>query len=193
MKKPNKDHKLDENTLRTLRLEFWNKLEKNEAITKIVQGHHLDDVAETLLWRIPRGTSVNGLISPKPISQIDNITILRPFIHTTKDLIRESLLNCSIPWREDESNKENKYLRNKMRNSVLPMWKKSSDRDLLQGIASSRDLLENDSEALEFHALESLQKCRSGNRLKLATFTTPSNCYPEEGCTKMDCRAASKD
>ncbi|MEK9772372.1 MAG: tRNA lysidine(34) synthetase TilS [Opitutae bacterium] len=169
IEKPSNHHKRDENTLRMLRLEFWKKLQQKEGINTIIQGHHLDDVAETFLWRIPRGTSVDGLISPKPVSKIDQTTILRPFVCIAKDSIRESLENCSVPWKEDTSNQANTYLRNKMRNMVLPHWKKASDRDLLQGIASTRELLQNDSEALEFHALESLQQCRSGSRLKLAT------------------------
>ena len=159
-------HKLDENTLRVLRLNFWKKVKKEKDISTIIQGHHLDDIAETLLWRIPRGTSVDGLISPKPISQIDNINILRPFISITKDLIREFLREYSVPWREDSSNLEDKYLRNKIRQSVLPVWKESSDRKLLQGVESTRDLLEKDSEALDFHAHESFRRCRSGEQLK---------------------------
>ena len=165
IEKPTQHHKMDENTLRMLRLEFWKKVAEQEGINFIVQGHHLDDVAETLLWRIPRGVSVDGLMSPRPVSRIGSLNIVRPFVSIGRNFIRDALQKCTIPWREDESNKENKYLRNKMRNSVLPLWKKSSDRDLLQGISSTRDLLEEDSEALEFHTLEWLNQCRSGKRL----------------------------
>ena len=52
-KPPAKSHKFDENSLRLLRLNFWKKVKKEHDINTIIQGHHSDDVAETLLWRIP--------------------------------------------------------------------------------------------------------------------------------------------
>ena len=133
----------------------------------IIQGHHIDDVAETLLWRIARGASVAGLISPKPVSKIDKVTIIRPFISIKKDSIRKWLQKYSVQWREDSSNSETKYLRNKIRHTVMPAWKMSCDRELLKGIASTQELLVKDHEALEFHALESFLQCKEGNSLKL--------------------------
>ena len=170
VKKSSYNHyKSDENTLREHRLAFWQNLNQKEGIRTIIQGHQLDDVAETLLWRFPRGVSVDGLISPKPISQVNEITFLRPFISVSKDFIRKALQNSKIPWREDSTNQKNNYLRNKMRNFVVPAWKNSCDRNLLQGVSSSRDRLEKDCEALNFHALESLERCKSGRDLKIGT------------------------
>jgi tRNA(Ile)-lysidine synthase len=166
-KPQNKHHKLDEKTLRNLRLDFWEKLAKEEGVNAIIQGHHTDDVAETLLWRIARGASVAGLISPKPVSQIDKVRIIRPFISIKKDSIRKWLQKYSVQWREDSSNSETKYVRNKIRHTVMPAWKTSCDRELLKGIASTQELLVKDHEALEFHALESFLQCRAGNSLKL--------------------------
>ena len=160
-------HKSDENSLRNLRLNFWKRLEQNEKITHIIQGHHLNDVAETFLWRIPRGVSVDGLTGPKPVSKVGSLVILRPFISLSKKHITRALSQCGIPWREDKSNQEDSYLRNKMRHTVLPTWKDSCDRDLLKGIDSTRELLEQDSEALDFHAKEVYQVCRLGEAINL--------------------------
>ena len=162
-----KSNKADENSLRNLRMNFWKRLEQDEKITHIIQGHHLNDVAETLLWRIPRGVSVDGLTGPKPVSKVDSLVILRPFISLTKEHITKALTQCGIPWREDKSNQENLYLRNKMRHTVLPAWKASCDRDLLKGIDSTRELLEQDSIALDFHAKETFEKCRFGEAINL--------------------------
>ena len=160
-------HKFDENSLRELRLKFWNKLGENKKISLLVQGHHLNDFAETLLWRIPRGVSVDGLVSPKPVSKIGALTILRPFISLTKEFIKHALNSHGIPWRDDNSNKEDFYLRNKMRNKVLPVWSASCDRDLLVGINKTRELLEEDSQALDFHATEVYNKCSLGETINL--------------------------
>ena len=134
-----KSNKADENSLRNLRMNFWKRLEQDEKITHIIQGHHLNDVAETLLWRIPRGVSVDGLIGPKPASKVGSLVFLRPFVSLSKEHITKALTQCGIPWREDKSNQENLYLRNKMRHTVLPAWKASCDRDLLKGIDATRN------------------------------------------------------
>lgn len=162
-----KSNKADENSLRNLRMNFWKRLEQDEKITHIIQGHHLNDVAETLLWRIPRGVSVDGLSGPKPVSKVDSLVILRPFISLSKEHITKALTQCGIPWREDKSNQENLYLRNKMRHTVLPAWKASCDRDLLHGINATRNLLEQDSIALDFHAKEAYEACRFGEAINL--------------------------
>ena len=146
--------KTDENSLRLLRLNSWQRLADKKGLSVIVQGHHMDDVAEAFLMRLARGVSVDGLNSPKPINELHSNIFIRPFITLSKSFIKESLNKCAIHWREDTSNQETKYLRNKMRNLVIPKWKEFSDRDLLQGIRQSRELLELDSEALKFHASE---------------------------------------
>jgi len=164
---PAATQKTDENSLRNKRLLFWEKLKKKKQISIIIQGHQLDDIAETLLWRIPRGVSTDGLISPKPISKIGSVTILRPFLGIDRRFIRESLNQVGLSWREDTSNLENTYLRNKIRKQVLPAWEKCTDRDLLKGIESTVHLLREDSNALDFHAEESLTRCRTGNKINL--------------------------
>ena len=157
----------DEATLRQARMNFYKKLVKKDGITHILQGHNLDDIAETLLWRIPRAVSVDGLISPQAVNQIKPLTFLRPFVTITRKFIREALQKCSIPWREDSSNQENNYLRNRMRNSVLPKWIQASDRDLLQGVAKTVDLLSEDAKALEFYAENAFKECKAGEKLVL--------------------------
>ena len=155
----------DEATLRKDRLDFYAKQAKQDGIVHILQGHNLDDIAETLLWRIPRGVSVDGLISPQAVSQVGCLNFLRPFVTLGRQFIRYTLQKYSIPWREDASNQENEYLRNRMRNSVLPQWNKASDRDLLQGVAQTVDLLRQDSKALELYSKESYKQCKAGEKL----------------------------
>jgi tRNA(Ile)-lysidine synthase len=159
--------KTDENSLRKKRLLFWEKLNQEKQISIIIQGHQLDDIAETLLWRIPRGVSTDGLISPKPVSKLGSVTILRPFIGIDRRFIRESLKKVGLHWREDTSNLENTYLRNKIRKKVLPAWKKCTDRDLLKGVESTVHLLREDSCALDFHAEETLNRCSKANKINL--------------------------
>ena len=156
---------LDEGVLRKDRLGFYAKQVKQNGSMHIIQGHNLDDIAETLLWRIPRGVSVDGLISPQSVSQVGCLSFIRPFVTLSRQFIRVALKKCSIPWREDASNQENEYLRNRLRNLVLPQWAEASDRDLLQGVAKTVDLLSQDSKALEHYAQESYRACKAGEKL----------------------------
>ena len=151
--------KTDEGSLREQRLNFFDKITRKEGLKFIVQGHHLNDVAESLLWRIPRGVSVDGLISPKPVSQVRAIRFMRPLLTLTKASILDGMRKCNIPWREDSSNSEIDYLRNRMRHSVLPVWEKACDRDLLNGVSMTTKFLREESHALDYHAEEAFHSC----------------------------------
>jgi tRNA(Ile)-lysidine synthase len=151
--------KADEGSLRDKRLKFFEEITHSEGLKFIIQGHHLNDVAESLLWRIPRGVSVDGLISPSPVSQIGAIRFLRPLLTLTKASILDGIQKCNIPWREDASNLENDYLRNRMRHSVLPEWETACDRDLLTGVQKTVQYLREESIALQYHAQQVFEIC----------------------------------
>ena len=82
-------------------------------------AHHLDDNIETILINIYRGKKLNPLTG---IKQINN-TIVRPLLSFTKDDIVNYAKKNKLTWREDKSNFENKYLRNKIRNIIIPKIK----------------------------------------------------------------------
>jgi tRNA(Ile)-lysidine synthase len=151
--------KADEGSLRDQRLKFFEEITHAEGLKFIIQGHHLNDVTESLLWRIPRGVSVDGLISPSPVSQIGAIRFLRPLLTLTKASILDGIQKCNIPWREDASNLKNDYLRNRMRHSVLPEWEGACDRDLLTGVQKTVQNLREESIALQYHAQQAFEIC----------------------------------
>ena len=157
--KSQESQKTDEGNLRDQRLNFFKKISLKEELKFIVQGHHLNDVAESLLWRIPRGVSVDGLSSPNPVSQVGTVRFLRPLLTLTKASILNGMRKCNIPWREDASNSETDYLRNRMRHSVLPVWEKACDRDLLNGVSTTTLFLREESHALDYHAEEAFHSC----------------------------------
>jgi tRNA(Ile)-lysidine synthase len=161
--------KTDEGSLRDQRLKFFEKITRTEGLNFIIQGHHLNDLAESLLWRIPRGVSVDGLISPSPVSQVGTIRFLRPLLTLTKVSILDGIQKCNIPWREDASNLENDYLRNRMRHSVLPEWEGACDRDPLAGVQKTVQNLREESIALQYHAQQVFEIClKADDSLNLA-------------------------
>ncbi|WP_185864637.1 tRNA lysidine(34) synthetase TilS [Blattabacterium cuenoti] len=96
---------------RKLRYDWFNQLLKNNFYEKIALGHHLNDSVETFFINIFRGTSIKGLLGiPNR-----NKKFIRPLSSFTKDDIFYYAKMKNISWREDSSNLENKYLRNKIR------------------------------------------------------------------------------
>lgn len=114
-------------------------------------GHQQDDVVETMLMRLARGSGTAGMAAPRPIQRmVDGRVHLRPLLGLKKIEIVEHLMSQKIPWREDASNRAGKFLRNRLRQDVVPAWRlANADRDALAGAALSRELLEEDDNALE--------------------------------------------
>lgn len=137
-----------ESDLRRLRLDFFRREMLSRNIGILIQGHQRDDVAETLLMRLTRGAGTEGLSAPKKQSrQSDGRLFVRPLLETPKSDILAALRKYGIPWREDSSNTENDYFRNRIRNRVLPELRAVAP---FENIARSRMLLEEDATALDF-------------------------------------------
>ncbi len=113
-------------------------------------GHQQDDVAETLLMRLTRGSGTAGLAAPRPIQDAPGGRVrLRPLLGLKKSEIIAALRAAGVPWREDASNRGGAHFRNRVRNGVLARLVRASGRDALAGAALSRELLEEDDRALE--------------------------------------------
>ena len=135
---------------RTARLHFFAEELKRSRAAALWFGHQQDDVAETLLMRLARGSGTAGLAAPRPVQgRPDGADTLRPLLTLPKVLIAEALREAGAEWREDESNQSARHFRNRLRNSVIPGWVTAAGRDALAGAALSRERLEEDDDALE--------------------------------------------
>ena len=160
--------KKDEATLRDQRLRFLSNSMIKTSSKILIQGHNLDDIAETMLWRMPRGVGVEGLSAPRPVYSFENFHFVRPFLTFPRDVIRKNLEISGIPWREDASNNECQYLRNRLRMNTLSSWKQDSDRDLLNGIANTRELIEEQDDALHKLAESAYIECKKEDRIQIS-------------------------
>lgn len=88
----------------------------------IFTAHHADDSDETLLLKLLRGAHLSNLSGMNPITvKSQSIAYARPLLHTRKQDIIQFLTKFGFAWREDESNSSPKYLRNRVRNELLPL------------------------------------------------------------------------
>ena len=109
---------------RELRYSWFEKIRTTGQYDWILTAHHLDDQLETFLIHLSRGTGIKGLLGiPER-----NKNIIRPLLPFSKKDIRKFALSNQIEWREDSSNKKNDYLRNQIRNCVVPELKKANDQ-----------------------------------------------------------------
>lgn len=142
-----------EAALREDRLAFFHTTMQAEGIEALLLGHQAEDVAETLLMRLGRGSGTRGLAAPRPVQKLGPYVHLRPFLGISKGDIVGIMQACGVPWREDASNAEGLYVRNRIRHSVLPAlegaFQAVKDKNMLKGFALSRTLLEEEDEALE--------------------------------------------
>ncbi|ADR20968.1 tRNA(Ile)-lysidine synthase [Marivirga tractuosa] len=114
---------------RDLRYDWFRRLMKDHHFSKLLTAHHANDLLETTLLNLIRGTGIKGLRSILPLHH----NIARPLLFASKEQIKEYAEENSIEWREDVSNASEKYKRNKMRHRVIPLLLKENP-NLLSGI-----------------------------------------------------------
>jgi len=86
----------------------------------LLLGHHMDDQAETLLMRLFRGAGARGLSGIPQRRQLGVGSILRPLLATTRDSLESIVKSAGLSWVEDPSNRDPRYLRNWIRQSLGP-------------------------------------------------------------------------
>jgi tRNA(Ile)-lysidine synthase len=150
-----REHKLSfQEGARKIRAGFLEELAQEHNIDRIALGHNLDDNIETFLMRIIRGSGVRGLSGIRPVSG----RIIRPLLNTPRQDIEDYLKASDIDFRVDSSNLENKYIRNRIRNKLIPFIMESFPGDLKTSIKRSLDILGQEDEFLKGYALEILKK-----------------------------------
>jgi tRNA(Ile)-lysidine synthase len=104
---------------RELRYKWFEEIRKENGYNSIAVAHNLNDNIETLLINLARGTGLAGMAGMKPV----NNNIIRPLLFATRRDITEFRDQHNIEFREDRSNSDTKYTRNKIRHQIIPLLK----------------------------------------------------------------------
>jgi tRNA(Ile)-lysidine synthase len=153
---------------RDARFAFFGREARRRRLGAVWLGHNQDDVAESLLMRLARGSGAGGLAAPRPVqSRGSGFARVRPLLNLKKSEIVLALRRAGAVWREDETNAAGTYFRNRVRRRVVPAWLKAAGRDAVSGAARSRELLEEDDEALESR-VDELRALTRGGKLDLS-------------------------
>ena len=129
---------------RRVRLEYFSTMTRRLKLDAIATGHHADDVAETFLLRLARGSGPDGLAGLKRVSHVDGVTFIRPLLDVRDADLRRYLKARGIPWREDSTNADTSIPRNNVRHVVLPFLREHLDPHLTEHICKSASILRGD-------------------------------------------------
>ena len=103
---------------RRARIAFFDELVRNWQAAGVVLAHHADDQAETVLMRLLRGSGMRGLAG---MTHRNGRGYIRPLLDITRGELEAYLAGRDLAWREDASNLDTSYLRNRIRHELLPL------------------------------------------------------------------------
>ncbi len=122
---------------------------------KIALGHHRDDQVETILYRIIRGTGIDGLAG---IPIVRGHLFIRPLLEVSRAEIHEYALKHKLSWLEDSSNLKPVYVRNKLRLQLIPELKESYNPNLNSALIRLGQLAREQQELMEVLLKEKWEK-----------------------------------
>ena len=133
------------NEARNIRYNFFHSVIKKYDAKYLMTAHHGDDLIETILMRIVRGSNLNGYSGFHKYVYMDSYTIVRPFINYTKKEIEDYDKQNNVTYYIDDSNYKDKYTRNRYRKYVLPFMKEEEKNVHLKFFKFSKTLDEANS------------------------------------------------
>lgn len=123
---------------RELRYRWLTQLADDQRFNCVTTAHTLDDQAETVLLKFLRGAGTRGLAGIYPVRQSRTVRIVRPLLCISRIEVEAYLESLGQPWREDESNLDRRFARNRVRHELLPLLEREfnpSIRTVLSGVA----------------------------------------------------------
>ncbi len=138
---------------RELRYTWFEEIRTTNNYNVIATAHHKNDVAETILINLTKGTGLSGLHGIKNTNNT-----VRPLLCFTREEINQYILENKIAYREDESNAETKYFRNAIRHKVLPELEELNS-NVVENLNQTAKHLSGVEEILSQKVEEELTKC----------------------------------
>ena len=163
------NNKFTEAEARKKRYDFFSYTVDKYKAKYLLTAHHGDDLIETVLMRIVRGSTLKGYSGISLISNFNNCSILRPLIYTTKDEIIKYLTDNKIEYVVDNSNTDTHYTRNRYRANMLPFLKEENKNVHLKFKKFSDTLLMYDKYVSSICKQE-LNKMYKDNKLYINSF-----------------------
>ena len=149
---------------------FAKAVADTETVAKIAVAHNLNDRAETMLFHLFRGSGLTGLCSIRPVRDGD-IPIIRPLLSVTRKEIEAFLKEKGMKWREDETNAEDVYTRNRIRHHILPYAEEYVAAGAVTNMGRAADILAETEDFVQIKTrqayTDSVAETETGKRIVL--------------------------
>ena len=157
------------NEARNIRYHFFENIIHKYGAYYLMTAHHGDDLMETILMRMVRGSNLNGYSGFKTHIDMGDYVIARPLIFCTKQQLEEYDQLNSVPFFIDSSNQKDVYTRNRYRKNILPFLKQE-DKDVhLKFLKFSETLIEAN-QFIEKVTKDAIQRVLDGDRISISSF-----------------------
>lgn len=144
---------------RNARLDFFRRVVGRERADAVAVAHTSDDQVETILLRLFRGCGLLGLSGMPYTNDLKGLRIIRPLRDATHEDAENFLKERKHPWREDATNRDVEFMRNRVRHEVLPLLEKRLNPRVRTALLRMSDIVRVDNEWLEGAAAHSFRKC----------------------------------
>ncbi len=154
---------------RELRYRWFEQLAHEQRLDCIATAHTLDDQAETVLLKFLRGAGSRGLAGIYPIVSRAAYRVVRPMLCASRDTVERYLASLGQQWREDESNLDRRFLRNRVRHELLPLLEREYNPNLRRQLSDLAEVFQAEQEYWE-QIVEQHVKTNSSGELILDGF-----------------------
>ncbi len=141
-----------ETAARHARHEFFARTAIERACPRILLAHHADDQVETFLHNLLRGAGPSGLCGMNAVSTLEmhgtTLLVARPLLGTWREEIDAYIAHHKLPFREDESNADPRFTRNRLRHAAIPALTAALGRDVRAALLRTTELLRAEDEFL---------------------------------------------
>ena len=157
------------NEARNIRYNFFEEVVKKYNANYLMTAHHGDDLVETILMRISRGSNLNGYSGFKKIVHMEGYDIVRPLLNYTKKELEEYNEKNKVKYFIDKSNNKDTYTRNRYRKYVLPFLKEEDPNIHLKFLKFSNVISEAD-RFIEIKRDEALEEVLKDSEINIIKF-----------------------
>ncbi len=147
-----------EEVAREERYKFLRNIKEKEGFNFIATAHHLNDLVETVLIWLVRGSALEGLLGFEPKEG----DIVRPLYLATRKEIEDYARVKKLEWREDITNYDTKIFRNKLRHEIIPVLKEVNP-NLEETIFRMREVLKDEDSFLKERTKEVIERAKEGD------------------------------
>ena len=157
------------NEARNIRYNFFDNIVHKYKANYLMTAHHGDDLIETVLMRLVRGSNLNGYAGFRKVVDMGDYKIVRPLITFTKSELEEYDIENNIKYFVDSSNAKDKYTRNRYRKYILPFLK-DEDKNVHLKFLKFSNSLEEANKFIDNATKKAIKRCIENDHILINSF-----------------------